>query len=113
MLKPNHERILKRIIEICPNGYKLVSCEDFDEMSIDDEMSYLAENGLINIKYSLNGEYLICLLPSGKNYFDNEQNQLDFRNEVLRKSAVYAFIGACLGGFVSGIISFLLGAVLC
>ena len=113
MLNKNHEQILKRIIEICPTGYKLVTTEDFNEISIDEEMLYLAENGLINIKYSLNGEYLICLLPRGKNYFDNEKYQNEFKKDILLKSAVYAFIGGCLGGFIAGIISFLLGTALC
>ena len=113
MLTKNHEEILREIIKICPTGYKLVTCEDFNKITIDEELNFLAEKGFISIKYSLNGEYLICLLPNGKNYFDNAKSQLDFKNKILQKSAIFAFIGGCLGGFTSGIIAFLLGRLLC
>ena len=113
MLTKNHEEILKSIIKLCPTGYKLVTCEDFNKITVEEELNFLAEKGLINIKYSLNGEYLIGLLPNGKNYFDNEKIQLDLEKEALRKNRRFAFIGGCLGGLISGIIAFLLGRLTC
>lgn len=111
MLTKNHEEILRRIIEICPSGYKLVTCEDFNLISIDEELIFLADNGLINIKYGQNGEYLICLLPLGKNYFINEKSQRDFKEALFNKTLVKALIGGLLGGFLAGIICFILGAL--
>ena len=91
MLTKNHEEILREMIKICPTGYKLVTCEDFNKISVEEELNFLSEKGLINIKYSLNGEYLIGLLPNGKNYFDNEKQQLNLEKEALGFNLIYSY----------------------
>lgn len=106
MLDQKTQNVLKRIIEICPNGYKLVDKSDFYNEDVENEILLLNASGFVNLKFYKNSEYLLCPTQRGKQYFNNAQKAVVYRAIFYRKIAVNALIGGLIGGLCAGFICF-------
>ena len=109
MLNENAEYILKKIIEVAPEGYKLFCGEDFLNKNAEEGINRLAENVYIVLKYSNVGEYLISLSDKGRQYFPLKYEKLVYRLSISKKVAIYSFLGAFLGTVLTVLLSFVLG----
>lgn len=109
MLDCECERTLKRITELCQNGYKVLGLDDFHGIiNAEACLNRLAEGRYISLRYSHGGEYLLTLAEKGTEYFSEKENRIIFKSVLRRECAVYSFFGALLGAFCSATIVFLL-----
>ena len=97
MLDKNTEEILKNITVAAPNGYKLFTVDDFLTENVEEGINKLAEDGYILVKYNCDGEYLLALTQSGKDYFALKYEKLIYKSLISKRVALFAFIGSFLG----------------
>ena len=108
MLSKNAESILKIINETAPDGYKIFNCDDFLNCEAEKGIAELVEKNQINLKYNSHGEYLISLTCAGKQYFKVLEEKLVFRRVLLRKVALFSFLGGLIGCIFAQLLMFLL-----
>ena len=111
MLDRCSESVLMTINSICSKGYKLMLDEDFSccDKPVFEIINSLAENEYVSLKYCMRGEYLVKPTIKGKEYFYFKEQALLFKAILIRKSAVYAFIGSLLGGIIVATAVILIG----
>ena len=109
MLDKNSENILKIINDIAPEGFKIFNCDDFLNCEVEKGISDLAEKNYVNLKYSGEGEYLLSLTASGKQYFKIKQEECTSKGCLLRKVALFSFLGAFFAGIAVQLLLLLLG----
>lgn len=101
------------IVNAASDGsYKVIDSGEFikalpekiktDATGISNALSYLAERGYVDIRYSDKTTYCVCSLPKGRTYeegvtADKSRGKRSFRNQLL-----LTFFGALLGAFVGG-----------
>jgi hypothetical protein len=114
MLDKRSEFLLKIINNICAeDSYKIIDIPLFiermekryniDEVSLKQMMVFLQKRELIDVKYSDNEVYCLCILPKGRLYFENTVTE-DKQVKKLKKmfafyvllSGIFAFLGAAL-----------------
>ncbi len=79
-----------------------------DATGISNALSYLAERGYVDVRYSDKTTFCICSLPKGRTYeegvtADKSRGKRSFRNQLL-----LTFFGALLGAFAGGCLAGLL-----
>lgn len=123
MLDKRTAAVLSAINSLCGEGkYEIVEREELlraaslpeGEEKVEEMLSYLAENGYIDVKYTDRERGLYCLypLPAGRAYAEKvtakrlEKKRTDSRAFLF--TALAAFVGSVLG---AGMVAFLLVAL--
>ena len=121
MLEKLTHLLLKEISEICGDGgYKIVETEELlacfkDEpvprKALDGMLTYLRENGYIDVRYAEGDLYCLTLLPLGRVYAERERA---VRTENKRKYFcvfLMTALGALLGGFLGALFASFVGGM--
>ena len=106
MLSKNAESILKIINEIAPEGYKIFNSDDFFNCEVEKGIFELAEKNHLNLKYCNQGEYLVSLTSAGKRYFKECEEKLVFRRVLLKRVAIFSFLGSFIGCLIACLLIF-------
>lgn len=109
MLDKNSENILKIINDTAPEGFKIFNCDDFLNCEVHKGILDLAEKNYVNLKYSNDGEYLLSLTASGRQYFKKKQEEYTFKQDLFKKVSVFSFLGAFFGCLIIQLLLLLLG----
>lgn len=123
MLDERTAALLNHINTLCADGtYQIVEQEELlscfsakigmDEESLAKTVSYLQENGYLDVKYAQDGTYCLCPLPEGRMYVERaraaKSDVSRRRRDIVLMTAIGAFIGAFVGSLTAWLISTLL-----
>lgn len=123
MLDERTAVLLNHINTLCADGtYQIVEQEELlscfsakigmDEESLAKTVSYLQENGYLDVKYAQDGTYCLCPLPEGRMYVERaraaKSDVSRRRRDIVLMTAIGAFIGAFVGSLTAWLISTLL-----
>ncbi len=100
MLDKNAENLLSGIIKEAPDGYKVFTVCDFENCEVESGIKRLTEKGYIALKYSSNGDFLLSVTPTGREYFAKKQEKTLLNLAILKKVALFSFLGAFAGSFL-------------
>lgn len=116
MLDRRTTLVLNKINQLCSGGsFEVVEQEELlscfpetcktDAEGLRHILSYLEENGYIDMQYAEEGLFCVCPLPAGRTYFENvrqaRSDSFRRRRELFLLSATGAFIGALVGVVVA------------
>lgn len=117
MLDIRSQMVLNYVARECEKGYKALDIPDIlsyipptykvNANSLKHIMNYLDVNGYVNIKYSDENVYCLTILPFGRQYIENSQNQVKQLKDVkslIRKLYLELFVIALLGAFLGTLI---------
>lgn len=111
MLNENAEKALEIVLRECGNGYKILTAEDFSGVpDYADIITELSDSGYVSVRYSDENQYLIAPCYKARVYCEDKQKDFFFRAVVCKKTALFAFWGAVIGGAVVNILFFLVKA---
>ena len=123
MLDQRTATLLNHVNALCADGtYKIIEQEELlscfpakmgmDGESLSKTVSYLQENGYLDVKYAQDGTYCLCPLPEGRMYVERaraaKSDVSRRRRDIVLMTAIGAFIGAFAGSLIAWLISTLL-----
>ena len=118
MLDKLTSAVLRAVNAASDGSYKVIETDEIvrslpekvhtDAAGVSNALSYLAERGYVDIRYSDKSTYCLCSLPKGRTYeesvsADRSRGKRSFRNQIL-----LTFFGALLGAFAGGCLAGLL-----
>ncbi len=109
MINVESENVLRKIIEIAPDGYKLFTHDDFNMEEVHSILNKLNEVGLIDLKYNLNDEYLLKLTSKGKEYFLEKNQQIKSLSLSYKRAFIASLLGSLLGALIVHVVIYIGG----
>lgn len=121
MLDKKSETLLSALKQVVPSGYKVLTKSEVIDMmpvkmqgnrqTLDEQLTFLYNNGYIDIKYRDKDEVCLCLTLKADSYFSTERNRVEkarITNSQLWILFGGMFLAAFLGAFVATLIAKLL-----
>lgn len=118
MLENNQKIILYFLVNECGESYKIIEIEDIEDylrdlkkrINIISTLKRLQDRGYISIKYFDENKYCLCVLPLGRQVYDNERAELNNKRLIKFETAlviflifIFAFLGSFLGTILVGL----------
>ena len=107
--------LLGTLETLCPDGgYYIVEAADLplSAQEAAEGIACLADSRRIEVRYAEEGTYCLRVLPAGRAYVQQARER-DFRMRLhLRRTVLFAFLGAAAGGFLAAMAAVLLVLVL-
>ena len=102
--------LLERLEALCPGGgYHILEESDLAPCSEGEQtgemLSYLADCRFLEMRYAENGTYCLRILPAGRAYAAHVREQARETRLRVRKTALYAFLGAFAGGLLGALLA--------
>ena len=121
MLDKKSEILLSALKQVVPSGYKVLTKSEVIDMmpvkmqgnrqTLDEQLTFLYNNGYIDIKYRDKDEVCLCLTLKADSYFSTERNRVEkarITNSQLWILFGGMFLATFLGAFVATLIAKLL-----
>lgn len=121
MLDKKSEILLSELKRIVPNGYKVLTKSEITDMlpvkmqgnrqSVDEQLTFLYNNGYIDIKYRDKDEVCLCLTLKTDSYLSTERNRVE-KTRITDGQLWLLFGGMFLAAFLGAFVATLIGKLL-
>ena len=121
MLDKKSEILLSELKRIVPNGYKVLTKSEIIDMlpvkmqgnsqSVDEQLTFLYNNGYIDIKYRDKDEVCLCLTLKTDSYLSTERNRVE-KTRITDGQLWLLFGGMFLAAFLGALVATLIGKLL-